>query len=351
VDLNIVAHQDDDILFMNPDILNAVVAGHRQVTVFITGGNTDEDGQAYALEREEGAIAGYSKLLQLADAKKGCPNHFDDFMDVFQGDSQYPAGCPSPTPTDTMHCFACVELACELSTAGDARGQRGQMKIGSRTLNVATIGDGPDGPRVLLIFLRVQTPCELWGNNECPTRVDLHELLTSPNHKLQIRSAFNQPGYTRQQLITQLVQILQLVQPDVLRTQDTADGHNVDFPHEEMITNNGCNADPNITFTNPQFYDHSDHVAGARFAREALKVYDKLLNVKLPTYSIYMGYNLEWNQEATNPPRVTTADFCLKKSIFFRYGLHDSALTQNSFDCFYYWYIGYQQSVSVTPLP
>jgi len=83
----------------------------------------------------------------------------------------------------------------------------------------------------------------------------------------------------------------------------------------------------------------------------ALKVYDKLLNVKLPTCSIYMGYNLEWNQEATNPPRVTTADFCLKKSIFFRYGLHDSALTQNSFDCFYYWYIGYQQSVSVTPLP
>ena len=29
VDVNIVAHQDDNILFMNPDILNAVVAGHR----------------------------------------------------------------------------------------------------------------------------------------------------------------------------------------------------------------------------------------------------------------------------------------------------------------------------------
>ena len=39
VDLNIVAHQDDDILFMNPDILNSVVMGHRQVTVYITGGN------------------------------------------------------------------------------------------------------------------------------------------------------------------------------------------------------------------------------------------------------------------------------------------------------------------------
>src|SRR5439155_20706888 len=40
VDLNIVAHQDDDILFMNPDILNTVyIAGHRQVTVYITAGN------------------------------------------------------------------------------------------------------------------------------------------------------------------------------------------------------------------------------------------------------------------------------------------------------------------------
>src|SRR6476469_6198184 len=85
VDLNIVAHQDDDILFMNPDILNKVVEGHRQVTVYITAGNIGladnspdfglgPDPQ-YPLNREEGAIAGYSKLLQLADAKKKNPSH------------------------------------------------------------------------------------------------------------------------------------------------------------------------------------------------------------------------------------------------------------------------------------
>ena len=85
VDLNIVAHQDDDILFMNPDILNSVVMGHRQVTVYITAGNiglADADfglgpDPEYPLAREEGAIAGYSKLLQLADAIKTDPNHFD----------------------------------------------------------------------------------------------------------------------------------------------------------------------------------------------------------------------------------------------------------------------------------
>src|SRR6476659_8864314 len=77
VDLNIVAHQDDDILFMNPDILNSVKDGHRQVTVYITAGNIGlNTGTGYSLEREEGAIAGYSKLLQLADAIKADATHF-----------------------------------------------------------------------------------------------------------------------------------------------------------------------------------------------------------------------------------------------------------------------------------
>jgi len=129
VDLNIVAHQDDDILFMNPDILNTVlIAGHHQVTVYITGGNIglkDFDNglgtdPQYVLDREEGAIAGYSKLLQLADVKKADANHFHDLdadanpppaQTFTTGDSRAPVDCLSA-------CFACAEHACELSTAG-----------------------------------------------------------------------------------------------------------------------------------------------------------------------------------------------------------------------------------------
>ena len=117
VDLNIVAHQDDDILFMNPDILNSVVAGHRQVTVYITAGNVDPDDQAYAIEREEGAIAGYPKLLQLADAMRADAHHFDDFTGTFDGDSRFPGGC-----SIGGHCLPCEEHACELASAGDAVG-------------------------------------------------------------------------------------------------------------------------------------------------------------------------------------------------------------------------------------
>jgi GlcNAc-PI de-N-acetylase len=49
IDLNIVAHQDDDILFMNPDILDSVTAGHREVTVYLTAGNLLTDDLYYAM--------------------------------------------------------------------------------------------------------------------------------------------------------------------------------------------------------------------------------------------------------------------------------------------------------------
>ena len=38
-DVNLVAHHDDDILFMQPDILCSYRQESSQVTVFLTGGN------------------------------------------------------------------------------------------------------------------------------------------------------------------------------------------------------------------------------------------------------------------------------------------------------------------------
>jgi LmbE family N-acetylglucosaminyl deacetylase len=60
--VNIVAHQDDDLLFMNPDILHDIQAGHCVRTIYMTAG--DAGGQKfYWLGREHGSESAYSRML------------------------------------------------------------------------------------------------------------------------------------------------------------------------------------------------------------------------------------------------------------------------------------------------
>jgi LmbE family N-acetylglucosaminyl deacetylase len=61
--MNIVAHEDDDILFMNPDLVNIIKAGDCVRTIYITAGNAGVSGDFYWLSREEAAEAAYSYML------------------------------------------------------------------------------------------------------------------------------------------------------------------------------------------------------------------------------------------------------------------------------------------------
>ena len=64
--LNIVAHQDDDLLFMNPDIIHDIKAGHCIRTVYVTAGDGG-GGQFYWLGREQGSEAAYSAMAGTTD--------------------------------------------------------------------------------------------------------------------------------------------------------------------------------------------------------------------------------------------------------------------------------------------
>lgn len=55
----LVAHEDDDILFMNHDIAAAIANGEAMTTVFVTAGDAGRD-QSYWAAREDGARAAYS---------------------------------------------------------------------------------------------------------------------------------------------------------------------------------------------------------------------------------------------------------------------------------------------------
>jgi hypothetical protein len=64
--LYFVAHEDDDILFMNPDIQHAIAAGYYVTTVYLTAGACNA-GDNYYLRREAGVMAAYARLAGVAD--------------------------------------------------------------------------------------------------------------------------------------------------------------------------------------------------------------------------------------------------------------------------------------------
>ncbi|MFJ8628050.1 hypothetical protein ACIRD3_35165 [Kitasatospora sp. NPDC093550] len=59
--VQVVAHQDDDLLFMNPDLSNGIRAGLKVTTVYVTGGAAGS-GAAYAAHRQDGARLAYARM-------------------------------------------------------------------------------------------------------------------------------------------------------------------------------------------------------------------------------------------------------------------------------------------------
>lgn len=69
--MQIIAHQDDDLFFMNPDIRNMIAAGYGSVTVYLTAGeaNGSYDGtqsrEFFAASRQEGEREAYAAMVGL----------------------------------------------------------------------------------------------------------------------------------------------------------------------------------------------------------------------------------------------------------------------------------------------
>lgn len=61
--MNIVAHEDDDLLFMNPSVMQDINSGRCITTVYITAGDAGIRGEPYWQARERGSEAAYSSML------------------------------------------------------------------------------------------------------------------------------------------------------------------------------------------------------------------------------------------------------------------------------------------------
>jgi len=60
-DVRFVAHEDDDLLFMNPDIAASIATGNRVVTVFVTAGTATDP--ARMAMRERGMLNAYAEMV------------------------------------------------------------------------------------------------------------------------------------------------------------------------------------------------------------------------------------------------------------------------------------------------
>jgi LmbE family N-acetylglucosaminyl deacetylase len=106
--LNFAAHQDDDLLFMNPDILSDIEAGCGVWVVYLTAGDAGR-GVAYANARNDGERAAYAVAA-------GVPNRWTNGTAIFAG-HELPTATLDGTQVRLL--FTYVRAASRLDRDGD----------------------------------------------------------------------------------------------------------------------------------------------------------------------------------------------------------------------------------------
>jgi len=67
--ISIVAHEDDELGFINPDVLEAIGAGIKSTAVYLTAGNASQAwGTGYATNRENGVQAAWAEMAGVANS-------------------------------------------------------------------------------------------------------------------------------------------------------------------------------------------------------------------------------------------------------------------------------------------
>jgi LmbE family N-acetylglucosaminyl deacetylase len=235
VHVQICAHADDDLYFMNPDVHLAIRTGDEVVTVYLTAG--EADGRNSASEDDDTPVdyAGYSAAR----------------MNGIRAAYSYMAtGKRSVSwlrETITLPHGARAELA---------------------TLS--------SEPRIKLIFLSLSahplsTParrvCHLWTGK-----------ITDQTTLEPTGSPMGGPyDYTRAQLVEALVAIYRRFKPTVLRTLDPDPEHTEIRPTGHV-----------------EYSDHADHTAAAYFALEALEAYRDQCPDPVAVVSYRGYYNRHW---------------------------------------------------------
>lgn len=236
----IVAHEDDDLLFQSPQLLEGLTAGDCVRTVFITAGDAGL-GESYWHGREEGSRAAYAQML-------GVGNSWTASQQVVSGHTLHVETLDSPV--------AVSQVNMRLPDGGSPG--HGFPSTGEKSLT------------------------QLWHSQHSEPEISSLPSIT------ELSAIDGSATYTYEGLIATLGALIAEFDPDLIATQDFT-----------------------IKFGEG---DHSDHVAGAKFAQLAVAPYGAEHILRS-----FMDYGT-----LSHPANVPEPQLAAKRSAYYTYGAHDS---------------------------
>jgi LmbE family N-acetylglucosaminyl deacetylase len=259
--MQFVAHEDDDTLFMNPDLENFLGAGYTTITVVLTGGEAD------------GTVS-----------------------------ESYP-GCPSP-PAESRSTFAASRQAGMRAAYAQ---MAGEPNVWTRTWlwlngdNWAELDSLGGGTQVELIFLDLPDGGDdgVDGTAGCGGALAcLYSELGAASFGTIAVDGAPQPSstYARADLVSALNQLLRKYQPDVVRTLDPE-------PYQRYSVIAPGQASYAVG------YDNLDHTATALFVNEALAQYPFIYQAQY-----YKGYSIAYHEG-----NLGASEYARKVATFDRY--------------------------------
>ena len=226
--MNVVAHEDDDLLFLSPDLLHDVQSSRCVRTVFVTAGDADR-GVDYWIGREAGVRAAYARMAGVANqwstSDAGVSGH--------------------PIPLLTLAGQPTVSVAFMRLPDG--------------------IQDGSGSPGNNFESLQ-----KLWQGSIA-----------------QIRAVDGSSGYSKSALTATLTTLMDALQPETIRTQDYTIGFGGN-DHSDHVAAALFARQAHLAYTTPHvFIGYQDYVTNSL----AQNVFDPDLTAKTNAVNAYLAFD------------------------------------------------------------
>ncbi|MFJ1866988.1 PIG-L family deacetylase [Streptomyces sp. NPDC088097] len=248
--VQVVAHPDDDLFFMNPDLSRSLLSGTRVTTAYLTSGEADGRNEAHGGAAKDPE--------QPADRTRYAEARQNGIRCAY---AQMATGDRSSAWTRTV-----------IPTAGGGRAE----------LNVLTAK-----PEINLVWLQLREARSPAGDNPDSLRGLWNGTISALGAQLTSGTPVTQPfSYTKDQVVESIAGVLERYRPTTIRMQDPTPGRYEDTG---------------------KYTDHQDHMYGARFVQAATALYAERVPDR-PRFSVqsYLGYHNGTLPHALDPQTADT---------------------------------------------